>query len=394
MKATILSVAAASLLIVGNAFAKTASCPCSPCKCSPCTCGGGGSKSSGGKSAKSDSHPGEREGDHHRDHHGHGDSSVGVGGTVDLSGIGHRNTEPDPFAVGGGEKPPAHTEEKRTTKRKEHEPASPTFDDIKLTGKEGKGDIPPSNTFNVNNDDVQPLEAEQPKLPPPEVFTPKTPSAPSDPMDDLHKARDAYNTARTDWLKKQPNWNNLVHDWTQSSSTEEGIKKSAAAKKKIDKLIDQFDAGDGKQLVDDWRTKFDNGLKSGAQIGDNSLVPPPRDDIERKKYAVTKAQNDLDHAKQIYDWERQHAANQDENVTKARDALNNSGATSSNDPKYKAALGDLEKAINEAGAKWAATDEGKQEAKKLHDAEKELDEAKDAWKPFEKYEDKKAASNP
>jgi hypothetical protein len=48
----------------------------------------------------------------------------------------------------------------------------------------------------------------------------------------------------------------------------------------------------------------------------------------------------------------------------------------------------------DAGAKWAATDEGKQEMKKVHDAEKELDQAKDAWKPFEKCEDKKAASNP
>jgi len=34
--------------------------------------------------------------------------------------------------------------------------------------------------------------------------------------------------------------------------------------------------------------------------------------------------------------------------------------------------------------------------KKVHDAEKELelDKAKDAWKPFEKDEEKKAASNP
>jgi hypothetical protein len=54
----------------------------------------------------------------------------------------------------------------------------------------------------------------------------------------------------------------------------------------------------------------------------------------------------------------------------------------------------LDKKISDAGAKWAATDEGKQEMKKVHEAEKELDKAKDAWKPFEKYEEKKAASNP
>ena len=61
---------------------------------------------------------------------------------------------------------------------------------------------------------------------------------------------------------------------------------------------------------------------------------------------------------------------------------------------YKAALADLEKKINNAGAKWAGIDEGKAEMKKVHDAEKELDKAKDAWKPFEKFEEKKAASNP
>ena len=132
-------VTASILFFPGVTFAKTASCPCSPCKCSPCTCGGGGSKSSGGK---------------HHDRHGHDHgSSFGVGGTVDLGGIGHRTSEPNPFGVGGGEKPVAHTEEKRTTKRKEHEPTGSTFDEIKLTGIEGKGEIAPSGTFNVNNDD-------------------------------------------------------------------------------------------------------------------------------------------------------------------------------------------------------------------------------------------------
>jgi hypothetical protein len=32
--------------------------------------------------------------------------------------------------------------------------------------------------------------------------------------------------------------------------------------------------------------------------------------------------------------------------------------------------------------------------KKVHDAEKELDKAKNAWKRFEKFEEKKAVSNP
>src|SRR5256885_8167454 len=98
------AIAAAFCVSVPSAPAKTAGCPCSPCKCSPCTCGGGGKSSSGGK------------------HHDHGGgASVGVGVDVDLSGVGHRTREADPFAAGGGDKPIAHTEEKHTTKHKEHE---------------------------------------------------------------------------------------------------------------------------------------------------------------------------------------------------------------------------------------------------------------------------------
>jgi hypothetical protein len=50
--------------------------------------------------------------------------------------------------------------------------------------------------------------------------------------------------------------------------------------------------------------------------------------------------------------------------------------------------------MSDAGGKWAATEQAKKEAQKVHTAEKELDKAQEAWKPFEKYEEKKAASNP
>jgi len=103
---------------------------------------------------------------------------------------------------------------------------------------------------------------------------------------------------------------------------------------------------------------------------------------------VITAQNHLNKAKSFYDWKKHSAANQDEEVKKAQDALSNLGATTANDPRYKAAVADIDKAVNEAGQKWAKTDEGKQEIKKVHDAEKDLDKAKDAWKPFEKYVEK------
>src|SRR5437016_13115152 len=91
-------VTASILLFPGDAFAKTASCPCSPCKCSPCTCGSGG-----GKHGKH--HEGERE-----------RAGVGVGVNVDLGGVGQRKTEADPFAT-TSHQPAAQTEEKPKTKR-------------------------------------------------------------------------------------------------------------------------------------------------------------------------------------------------------------------------------------------------------------------------------------
>jgi len=49
--------------------------------------------------------------------------------------------------------------------------------------------------------------------------------------------------------------------------------------------------GDGKQWFDNWKSAFDNALKSGANIDDNALVPPVKDDLEKKKDAVIEAQN-------------------------------------------------------------------------------------------------------
>ena len=352
----------AALAFSSSAFA----CPCHPCKCSPCTCGGMGSKSGGGGGGKH--HEG---GDHHGDHHGHhghdGGSSVGVGVSVDLSGVGQRTREADPFATGGNDKPVAHTEEKRISKHKEKEPTTNSFDEIKLTGHDAKDENNPPNTFNVDND-------EHPK------------TVAKDVVGDLKNAHDKYHDARTEWLKKQPNYTQVMHDLTQSPNTEEGNRKANKAKKKFDKMIDQFNQGDGKDLVDNWKKAFDDAVKSGATVDDNSMIPPPQNDIEKKKYAVLKAQNDLKLAQKNYDDIKQNAANKDENVEKARKALQDFKST--NDPGYKGAVAEFDKAVSEAGGKWAGTDEGKKEIQKVKDAEKELDKAKEAWKPFEKYVEK------
>jgi hypothetical protein len=87
-------------------------------------------------------------------------------------------------------------------------------------------------------------------------------------------------------------------------------------------------------LFDNWKRAFDNGLKSGANIDDNALVPPVKDDLEKKKDAVIEAQNDLNFAKKIYDLKRENAANQDDEVKKAQKLLSDSGASSTNDSLY------------------------------------------------------------
>ena len=149
----------ASLLVPSdNAFGKTASCPCNPCTCSPCTCGEG---SKGGKHNEKEAHretEGHREKAEHHDeerhhdkegHHEHG--GVGVGINVDLSHVGERQAEPNPFAVGGGE-PVAHTQEKTS---KPHPPKSTptTFDKIDLTSKKAKDLEQPGRTINVSDND-------------------------------------------------------------------------------------------------------------------------------------------------------------------------------------------------------------------------------------------------
>jgi hypothetical protein len=166
MRLPILSVVIAVGIFVcsGKVFARTASCPCNPCPCAPCTCGqskSGSSKSQPSKSTttkpattktetpttQSKTHEGTRERGH--DHgHSHGGGRVGVGANIDLSGIGHRTVEPDPFAVGGGTQPIAHTQEKPKATSKPHEAIKTNdFAGVELTGEKAKSEIAPTDPF-------------------------------------------------------------------------------------------------------------------------------------------------------------------------------------------------------------------------------------------------------
>jgi hypothetical protein len=100
-------------LFIGDVSAKPAGCPCSPCTCSPCSCGGGGGK-----------------------HHDH--ARVGVGATVDLSGVGRRKAEADPFAVSSESSTTSRTEEKKAKKQPKESSSGNAFSGIQLTGEKAK----------------------------------------------------------------------------------------------------------------------------------------------------------------------------------------------------------------------------------------------------------------
>lgn len=153
-------IVAGILICSAEAFA----CPCSPCRCSPCNCGGMSSSSKpkpaktapprkaqtsktehgtspASKTGKSQSyHKGKDRQGGHSSH-----TEFGVGVDIDLSGIGQRRPEPDPFAVGGGPPPVAgRTEQKPppTTKPREAAKDDP-FANVRLTGPEAKGESNP-----------------------------------------------------------------------------------------------------------------------------------------------------------------------------------------------------------------------------------------------------------
>jgi chromosome segregation ATPase len=321
---------------------------------------------------------------------------VGVGANIDLSVVGRRNPETDPFAVGGP--PVAHTEEKQKPKTKEREvtPTNP-FEDIKVTGKEGKGDIPPSNTMNVSD------ETEQPAVPSGQT-SPKDKVATAT-VEDLKNAHDAYLNGLTKFTEADPNWNKLVATANTTQELTPDVKKKVdKAKKKIQQLKNQFNQSDeGKKLLADYKTTYDNAIKSGEKVG-NELIPPATNDLEKKKYAVAETQNDLKQQQDKYDQAKQNAIDGNDDVKNIRtqiEAIENQYKPSKESKlaaqeKINQLKDDLVKAQQKAGNDWAASNDAKQQMQKVHEAEQEVDKAKQAYKPFEQFEEKpaKAASNP
>lgn len=343
-------------------------------------------------------HEGGR-GKHHGDSHGGLD--VGIGVNVDLGGIGHRSAEPDPFAVGGPQ-PVAHTQErpeKPRTKETPREITTPNpFSNVALTGPQAKEESEPPGPISVSNDEETP-----PALPPNDTFAPKT-NAPSDPMDDLKKAKDAYKTAEKKFFDNDPDYQAALKQYSANvghagpGTTAE--KKAQKAFKKMVARKDHFKANDGKKLFDDWMKAYASVNKPGTDMPDD-LVPP--DKMEQAKHDVAQAQNALNNERETYDaWKNAAVADSDgvKNIQAEIDALKKKVHHSDKDlqtdkEKLKKLEADLENAKKAVAKEWAESNGAKNQMKKVQQAEKKLDEAKESYKPFEKFDEKpKAASNP
>jgi hypothetical protein len=207
---------------------------------------------------------------------------VGVGGgiSIDLSGIGHRQREPDPFAVGGGSQPVARVQKKPQTTRKSRDPATSKprepstnttsdFANVELTGEKAKGEIELPKPLNISD---QKEEMQPPVLPKGEVFT-TMPKTTGSPKEQLKAAKDACRKARNEYLESQPTWKKIARDLAEGKNTEEDSKKGLAAYKEMEKLIDQFNANEGKKFVADWKSAYDNAVKAGENTDDYN--PPP-----------------------------------------------------------------------------------------------------------------------
>jgi len=387
MKIQIVGFAIVGLFVFTNAsLAKTAGCPCSPCKCSPCTCGGGGgSKSSSGGGKHHDDVA-----KHHDKGHGHDrGGGVGVGGSVDLGGVGQRHAEPNPFAVGGGSEPVAHTQEKHKPKTAETPAANP-FSDVHLTGEQAKGETPPG-PINVNNDDEQApkfgwgdTKEKEPEKKPEKKLT-------NDEYDELNDAKSAYwrglfaleDKMNVDLKAVRQDLKTL-----DRQNSPELKKKADEYNKLLKKLQDTFYKSDeGKKAFDVWLKTYEKFYKTGAKIPewgkptkDHPFLRPYAvgDDMTNKKYALDSAERKLQDEKGKYEKMQNDAV-------RNNDAYQKLGSEA-----------DKEKAAKEIAKEWASTDEAKNQMKQVQEAEKSLDQAKQDFKPYEKYaeEKTKSASNP
>jgi len=407
MRTLVIAIAVAGATLIFSTAASA--CPCSPCTCSPCTCGGMSKsskpkqtkaappsnkpqtpktehgKTTTSKTSKSESYHKGKEG--HGGHSSH--TSFGASVDIDLSGIGQRKREPDPFAV-SDPPPPARTQErteKPKTKEKQHEiPKPDPFANVSLTGPPAKEASQSPGSINISDDTETP-----PTLPTQGVFKKEEPKQIT--IDDLKKTAEAYNAAWKKFL--DPFIKKLI-------SLTSALYPADAYDEAIETLRRQFaQTEDGKKLLDDWMKTYQAVNKSGAEIS-GDLVPPNK--LEQAKHDLTKAQQAVDTQRDVYENAKKNAVANNPGVKSIKteiDALKkqthfSDAEVQADKDKLKKLQAELDNIKKQVADEWASSEEAKDQMKKVQEAEKNLDKAKEAYKPFEQFEEKsaKAAANP
>jgi hypothetical protein len=158
---------------------------------------------------------------------------------------------------------------------------------------------------------------------------------------------------------------------------------------------------EGKRLFDQWLETYEKVYKTGKKVpkflvpgtADPYLKPVAKgDEIAYKKQALDFAQLDLDKENTKYSLMQQDAVANSDAVKKFEAQIEKEygKGIQADSGKLKQLHADLGNAQKQVAKDWASTDEAKDQMKKVQQAEKDLDKAKEAFKPYEQLEEKPA----
>jgi hypothetical protein len=158
---------------------------------------------------------------------------------------------------------------------------------------------------------------------------------------------------------------------------------------------------EGKKLLDQWLETYEKAYKTGKKVpqflvpdtADPYLKPVAKgDEIANKKQALSSAQLDLEKENTKYSQMQKDAVANSDAVKKFEAQIEKEyGKGIQEDTgKLKQLQADMENAGKQVAKDWASTDEAKDQMKKVQQAEKDLDKAKEAYKPYEQLKEKPA----
>jgi len=220
-------------------------------------------------------------------------------------------------------------------------------------------------------------------------------------LEELEKAKSAYGSGRHEFTDKQTVDIGALSDELNDIKYKKG-KGSAEYKEKLakfNKLLNQIDnafakSDKGKKLFAEWLKEYEKVYKTGQKIP-KDLIPSTSgpmtaeektDELAEKKGKVDDAQKVLDTEKGKYIQMQKDAVANSDAVKKLEAQLDKKNDKN----KVKQLQADLENAKKQVAKDWASTKEANDQMKRVQQAEKDLDKAKEAFKPYEQLEEKSA----